>query len=675
MNILLALKGVTALGNLRIGVRLNLSFAMVLLIMGIGFGTTLLKLKDVERETVQVRDESVPFALLAEKILGQVTAVQERLTDASLTGNKESLQEAVEFIQGVREGTDKFRQMFARENDQEELRRINEIRTRFEAFLQVGQKMVTAYNTQGKAAGDILMEEFDKSSDDLWKALELLRKSQTEEANSLLAHDVSTIQMLTNLIWGIALLAMVTSILIAVLITRSITRPLATLSAFATQVAHGNLSGEIDIRQEDEVGHLGRAMSQMAASLRDLLSQMYNNANHLEKSAIDLSAVSAQVTGSATTMIDQTSTAAAAVEELSATMTQISTAAEQSSLLSTGIADGTTQASQNISTVTSAAQETASILSQMARTSKQVSHQLSSIADGAVQTNRSVVSAVSSMQEVTASFVAVREQCAVADARSLEAAQHIQASRSVITKLAQSAKQIGSVVDLINKIAGQTNMLALNASIEAAGAGNAGKGFAVVANEVKELAKQTGHATQMIQEQVSTIQQQSGEVAEEIQGIIRLIEGVVSANNEILHAVDAQSVAAEAVAQTMQSTSGETSAVTERLSEAAVTLSTTSAQVAQVFTRMMEVSQQMEQASQGMADVSNGVRETSLGARDITRSVTEAATATGEIASTMVVVNEGANQMQTASGVLDQRAGQLTGMAKELKGLVAQFRI
>ncbi len=473
----------------------------------------------------------------------------------------------------------------------------------------------------------------------------------------------------------VAVLAGLLSALFAVLITRLITGPLAILNRFAQQVSTGNLQVSVAIDQKDEVGHLALAMTHMVDSLRDLLSQMSDNANDLDMSAVDLAAVSTQVTGSANSLIEQTSTTAAAVEELSATMTQISAASEQSSVSATGMVSGATQTSHAIEKVTRAAQDTAGILNRVANNSKQMSSQLSAIADGAVRANHSVLSAVSSIQDMTTSFVAVREQCALADARSLEASQHIHSSKGVITKLARSAREIGSVVDLISKIAGQTNMLALNASIEAAGAGNAGKGFAVVANEVKELARQTGQATQMIRDQVATIQQQSNHVADEIQGIIQLIEGVVSANNEIVRAVDAQSVDAEAITQAIKVTAGETSAVTERLGGSVVAISETADQVLQVFRRMLEVSRQMEQGSQGMADISQSVRETSLGAAEITRSVTEAATATDEIASTMMVVNENAQQMQTVSGVLNHRAGQLTGMAKNLKGLVSRFRV
>ncbi|MEO5331742.1 MAG: methyl-accepting chemotaxis protein [Magnetococcus sp. YQC-5] len=473
----------------------------------------------------------------------------------------------------------------------------------------------------------------------------------------------------------VAFLSAILAILFVFMITRMITGPLLTLKLFAQTVSTGDLQVAVDFQQEDEVGLLGRAMSQMVASLFDLIKQMSRNAQDLEHSALDLASVASQVSSSAKNMMLQSGTTAAAVEELSATMSQISASSEEANASMHGMASGVTQVSNNIQSVAMAAQETAAVLSQVAEVSEGVSHQLSSTADGAMRANQSVISAAESIQDVNASFADVRERCAYADTHSMKASEHIQSSRNVMTQLAQSAQEIGAVVDVINSIAEQTNMLALNASIEAAGAGDAGKGFAVVANEVKELARQTSHATQMIHNQAFAIQQQSGDVVAGIQDVIRLIEGIALANGEIVHAVNAQSVAAEAVSKAMESAAGETSDVTQHLGGTVARMSESSAQLMQVFARMLEVSNQMGEASQGMLEVSNTVQQVALGANDITRSVMEAASATNEVARAMSSVNQEASQMESVSGVLDQRAGQLTGMAKELKELVARFKV
>ncbi|MBF0614354.1 MAG: methyl-accepting chemotaxis protein [Magnetococcales bacterium] len=499
------------------------------------------------------------------------------------------------------------------------------------------------------------------------KAVEQMKEIESQ------TRDESRMRAMVALV--VAVVAGVLAAIFSMVITRLITGPLGTLKLFANQVATGDLNAGVDFRREDEIGQLGRTMNQMVASLRDLVVSMTANAHDLEKSAMDLAAVSAQLNGSSVNMMEKAGTTAAAVEELSATMTQVSASALEASANLTGIATGTTQASGNIQSVFEASQETSGVLSHVAEATEQVSNALTSIADGAVRANNSVTSAASSIQDLTSSFQAVRDRCSFADAHSQKAAERILSSGGVMEQLAKSAQEIGSVVEVINNIAEQTNMLALNASIEAAGAGDAGKGFAVVANEVKELARQTGFATQMIHDQAGAIQGQSGDVSEAIREIIQLIEGISSANSEIAQAVTTQSSAVEAVSLAMDIAAGETSEVTERLGEAVSRLVGSSHEVIQVFGRMQEVSNQMGQASQGIGEVSNNVLHASQGAEEITRSVTEAASATGEIARAMASVNDEAGQMRTISGLLDQRAGQLTGMAKELKGLVARFKV
>ena len=393
------------MSNMRIGVRLGLGFSLMLLIMCIAFGIFLVQLKDVERKAVVVRDESVPFALLVEEMTGDVNAVQQFLTDASLTGNRDSVQEATVHAKRVREGTDRFRKMFSNENSQAEVRQIDEILKDFDELMQTGLKMVEAYIGSGKAAGDAMMVKFDKDSDTVRNALEPFRKAQVDEARSNLGIIVKTTEMLDHLIWIVGLLTVVIGGAIAVFVIRSMNKMHAILREQVVQMAAGSVS-------------LSTATSELAAT-----------ASQLAASSVETSTT---------------------VMEVSATVEEV--------------------------------RHTAHVANDKAKEMVQEARSLRNVARSGGTASSQAIAGISRIKE---------EMDYIADS---------------IVQLSEQTRNIGEIVGSVNDITDQSNLLSVNAAIEAAKAGEAGRGFSVVAQEVKSLAEQAREATGQIKVILNDIQ-------------------------------------------------------------------------------------------------------------------------------------------------------------------------
>ena len=160
--------------------------------------------------------------------------------------------------------------------------------------------------------------------------------------------------------------------------------------------------------------------------------------------------------------------------------------------------------------------------------------------------------------------------------------------------LSEAARKIGEVLQLINDIAEQTNLLALNATIEAARAGEAGKGFAVVASEVKNLANQTAKATESISGHISGIQTATGSAVGAIQGIGAIITQVSEITSAIAGAVDEQSAATREIAQNVQQAATGTSEVNTNIAGVSEAANDTGAASTQVLSTAGDLARQAE---------------------------------------------------------------------------------
>ena len=375
--------------------------------------------------------------------------------------------------------------------------------------------------------------QLNTSNNELFRqARELIRvmieSNNRQIKEGAVAADELRNSALTWMIGGIVL-AFLIAIIIGVLITRLITRPIAQAVQSAQRIAQGDLTQAIITERTDEAGQLLMALSDMQGGLKSTLVEIANASDQLASAAEELSAVTDESSRGLTRQNDEIQQAATAVNQMTAAVDEV--------------------ASNAVST-------------------SEASRQATTEAEDGRQQVEQAVSGMSSM------------------------VVEINDSTQSVADLAGQVREIGKVIDVIRGIADQTNLLALNAAIEAARAGEQGRGFAVVADEVRALAGKTRESTEQIQGIIENLQVGADEAVniaslgiqeaeqgvrqvlqaqEALQGIRQAVERITDMSQQMAAASQEQSCVAEDVsrqinnvAQTVQNTAQNANAAVVR---------------------------------------------------------------------------------------------------------------
>jgi len=244
-------------------------------------------------------------------------------------------------------------------------------------------------------------------------------------------------------------------------------------------------------------------------------------------------------------------------------------------------------------------QEASESLSAMA---EQSSVQAEAVSSSAHEASSNVVTVASASEELSASIAEITRQVREAVGISHQAVDEANKTNEIVGSLSSASEQIGEVIRVITDIAEKTNLLALNASIEAARAGDAGRGFAVVAGEVKELANQTARATEQISEQISHIQGQSTDAASAIGNISEIIERMNTINQAIAAATEEQNEATREISQSVQYASDATHRASEEIGGVSESAEETGRAAVDVLSVAGQLTDKGDELSQRVAD-------------------------------------------------------------------------
>jgi len=231
---------------------------------------------------------------------------------------------------------------------------------------------------------------------------------------------------------------------------------------------------------------------------------------------------------------------------------------------------------QNAQVLASAAEELNAVSQQMSASAEETATQADVVSKAAGQVSTSVSTVAASSEEMGASIKEIARNAAEAARVALSAVSAAETTNVTVHKLGDSGAEIGKVVKVITAIAAQTKLLAINATIEAARAGDAGKGFAVVANEVKELAKETAAATEEIGQKIEAIQGDTRSAVDAIAGIGSIIKKINEYQSTIASAVEEQSATTNEIDRSVSDVATSSSEIARNISGVAEAASHTS---------------------------------------------------------------------------------------------------
>ena len=669
------------LNNLRMGRKLITSFVLMAIISAVVGVIGIFYIRQIDAADTRLYENyTVPITQL-DKMGIYFQRIRVNLRDAILIADKVGAQAKYDTA------TQLYADMDVVAAEYEALIESDEMRALFDTYEQ-GKidfdpyiQQVIALDKAGKAdeANIILQGAAMESAKAIQNSLDAMMTMKTDQAHQIANDNTAAANQAFTIMILVILAGVGLAVGLGFVISQSITNPLGIVVQSANMLAVGDTQRDLDEKikdkvrlRKDELGDIGKAFDNLINYMQEMgalangISANDLTINVLAKSKTDeLGNAFVQMVES---LRDSVGQVALNASSLSAASEQLSGAAQQAGM-------ATTQISTTIQQVAMGTQNQAGAVTQTATSVEEMSRAINGVAKGAQEQTIAVNRAAeiteqinNAIQQVSGNAAAVtRDSAAAADAakkgaktveETLEGMQNIKTkvglSAEKVKEMGTRSEQIGTIVEVIEDIASQTNLLALNAAIEAARAGEHGKGFAVVADEVRKLAERSSSATK--------------EIGGLITGIQRTVSEAVVAMDEGYQEVEAG----------VKSANQAGTALSEILN-AAEEVNKQAKLAGEASTRMSEFSDELVAAVDSVSAVveenTAATEEMAANSTEVTQAIEVIASVSEENSASIEEVSASTEEMSAQVEEVNASALSLNEMAKELQNVVARFKL
>ncbi len=433
---------------------------------------------------------------------------------------------------------------------------LNTFATHITTAVEMQDTVIKTAQTDNKKAQEMLLNEYQPLVEEAVNTLIQISAVAEQNAEDDYLNTVSMQDMLEALLLGMAGVALVITLVLSTYLTSAITRPLRELEKSAEKIVGGNFDFSITYTSKDELGKLAEAFRNMTVILESVISDASRLLSEMADGNFDVrTKAEDRYVGSFQSLLGSIRKLN---RGLSSTLGQINASADQ-------VAAGSGQVSDGAQALSQGATEQASAVEELASTIAGISSQVKDTAENAA---------------------VARKQSNTAEDEVETCNKQMQEMITAMEEITRTSNQIGNIIKTIESIAFQTNILALNASVEASRAGTAGKGFAVVADEVRSLAGKSTEASkdtaELIESSIKAVNRGTEIANSTAKSLVKVVEGVRTVSTKvdmIAAAAEEQAGAVEqvtvgvdqisSVVQTNSATAQESAAASEELSSQA----------------------------------------------------------------------------------------------------------
>ena len=561
--------------------KLLLSFTAIFIVIIAGGGFSFLQimsLSDVSTDLVEKKSPAVYTTLEirlcitnANLLMEEVLTGRER---AETWGNVEKLfHDAERYLQALLDGGNIDEQTIYPIESPKIRQRIETAVRDTTAILESAQKRFNFYQEAGRYS-ELLDDAFDKQFATYISNIDLIEELVKKEMDTGRASLLEAAQFGKYTLIGATALSLIIAIVIGLVFSGNIAKRVNKMLYFAEQVAEGDFTQSVDIKSRDEIGRLGGSLNDFSRALTGMVNQVRKASIKLTETGIDLSS-----------NMEET---ASAVNEIAATIESIKQQTENQN--------------NSVNQSSAAVEE---IVQNIESLNRLIDNQVS----GLTESSASIEEMIANINSVTRTVEKMEEQFQELRGKAESGKNALNETSSHITRVSERSSDLLDTNKLIAGIAAQTNLLAMNAAIEAAHAGEYGRGFAVVADEIRKLAedasvksKDIDALLKEVKEIIDTVVESSGKSQDSFQAVQDQIQQVAQLEEQVKNSMDEQTAGSSQILEALTQMNDITSEVQTGSKE----MQNGSTVVKDEMQNVLQISQEV---GQSISEVANGTEE------------------------------------------------------------------